>query len=90
MLIGDILDVFRKGKCVADPVLWKNIGVTTGTVSGLITSALAVSAGFGYTVDVADDVVQSLAAGIAGVLCLVSTGLHITTSDKIGLPPSSD
>lgn len=86
MLIGDIVDVFRKGKSVANPALWQNIGASSAAIAGLLTSALAVAAAFGYSLDISDPVVQALAYGIAGVLYLLSVGVHITTSDKVGLP----
>lgn len=90
MLIADIFSLFRKGKSVANPVLWKNVGATASAVAGVVTTALAVAAGFGYRVDVGSDVVEALAMGVAGVLYLVSGGLHITTSDKVGLPDKTD
>ncbi len=90
MLIGDIIDVFRKGRSVANPELWKNVGATGSAVAGVATSALAVAAAFGYRIDLDDAAVQALAMGVAGVLYLVGGGLHIITSDKVGLPPKSD
>ena len=92
MLIGDIVDVFRKGKSVANPALWKNLGATTAAIAGLASSALAVAAAFGYRIDLSDDAVQALAGGIAGALFLFNGGLHVATSDKVGLPakPEAD
>lgn len=90
MLIGDILEVWRKGKSVANPTGWKNIGITAGAISGLLSAALAVARGFGYDVGVNDSVIEALATGVAGVLCLVTTGLHVTTSEKVGLPSKAD
>lgn len=90
MLIGDAIDVFRKGKTVANPVLWKNVGATASLLAGLITSALAVAAAFGYRLDVDSDLVEALASGVAAALFLLSGGLHITTSDKVGLPPKPE
>ena len=47
MLMGDIIDVFRKGKSVANPAVWKNLGATSAALAGLASSALAVAAAFG-------------------------------------------
>lgn len=86
MLINDALDVFRKGKSVANPVLWKSIGATSSMLAGLITSGLAVAAAFGYPLPLGDDLVQALAGGVAAALFVFGGGLHVATTDKIGLP----
>lgn len=86
MLIQDALNVFRKGQTLANPEGWKYLGATTSAVAGLVTSGLAVSAAFGYPIAVDDELVQALAGGIAAVLFIVNSGLHIATSDKVGLP----
>jgi hypothetical protein len=86
MLIPDALDVFRKGKMIANPMLWKNIGATSSVLAGLVTSALAVAAAFGYRLDLDSHVIEALASGLAAVLFLLSSGVHVVTTDKIGLP----
>ena len=90
MLIGDMLDVWRKGKSVANPALWKNLGATASALAGVVSSALAVAAAFGYRVDLDDRTVEALAGGVAGLLFLFSGGVHIVTSDKVGLPAKRD
>ena len=90
MLMGDIIDVFRKGKSVANPAVWKNLGATSAALAGLASSALAVAAAFGYRIDLDDATVQALAGGIAGALYLFSSGVHIATSEKVGLPSKTD
>lgn len=90
MLIGDAIDVFRKGKALANAAAWKNRAAATDLVAGLLASALAVGAAFGYRVDLDADTVQALAGGLAAVGYLVSAGLHIATSDKVGLPPKPE
>ena len=86
MLIGDIIDVFRKGRSVAQPELWKNMGATTAALAGIASSAMAVAAAFGYRIDIDNTAVEAIAGGIAGVLFLIQSGLHIATSEKVGLP----
>lgn len=90
MLIGDIIDVFRKGKSLANAAAWKNRAVATDLLAGLLASGLAISAAFGYRLDISDDTLQALAGGIAAVAYLFSAGLHITTTDKIGLPAKAE
>lgn len=85
MLIGDMFDVWKRGKAVADPALWKNIGATTGRVSALATAVLAVATAFGYRIDMSDDLIQAAAMGIAAVLYAFTGELHITTSEKVGM-----
>lgn len=86
MLIGDIVDVFRKGKSVANPELWKNLGATSAALAGLASSALAVAAAFGYRIDLDGAAVEAIAGGIAGVLFLFNGGVHLASSEKVGLP----
>ena len=86
MLIGDIVDVFRKGRSVANPELWKNMGACSAALAGLGSSALAIAAVFGYRVDLDRDALEAIAGGIAGVLFLFNGGVHLATSDKVGLP----
>lgn len=90
MLIGDMLDVWRKGKSVANPALWKNLGATASALAGVVSSALAVAAAFGYRVDLDDHTVEALAGGVAALLFMFNGGVHIVTSDKVGLPPKRD
>ena len=90
MLIGDIIDVFRKGKSVANPAGWKNLGATSAALAGIASSALAIAAAFGYRLDLDGAAVEAIAGGIAGALFLVQSGLHIATSDKVGLPPKTE
>ena len=88
MLIGDFIDLFRQGKAVADPAKWKAVGVTTDAVAAFLTTALAIASAFGYRVDVAGDLVQAVAAGLAALLFVFSGGLHIATSEKVGVLPA--
>lgn len=90
MLIGDIIDVFRKGRSVANPELWKNLGACSAALAGVGSSALAVAAAFGYRIDLDRDALEAIAGGIAGVLFLFNGGVHLATSDKVGLPPKPD
>lgn len=90
MLVTDVLNLWRQGKAVADPAKWKYVGVAAGSIASLITSALAIASALGYHFTIDAAIIDALAGGIAAVLCLVATGLHVTTSDKIGLPPKRD
>jgi hypothetical protein len=87
MLIGDFLSAFRQGKQLANSAIWKKRAVVADVLAGLITSLLAISAAFGYRLELEEDVVKALAGGIAAAVYLGSAVLHVTTTDKIGLPP---
>lgn len=86
MLIGDAINVFRKGRSVANPALWKSIDATAAALAGLFASGLAIASALGYSVGIDDSAVQALATGVAGVLYLFHTGVSVVTTDKIGLP----
>lgn len=85
MLIGDCIDVFRKGKSVANPKLWKDIGATSSATAGLVVGVLGIASVLGYRIDLTNETIQALAYGIAGVLYLFNSGVHIVTSDKVGI-----
>ena len=90
MLIGDILNVWRKGQSVANPAAWKNVAAVTENVAGLITSGVAIAAAFGYHLNLSDPLIQQLAGGVAGLLFIFGGSVHIITSEKVGLPSKTD
>jgi hypothetical protein len=86
MLMGDFLNAFQKGKMLTNPEIWKKRAVVADVLAGLLTSLLAISAAFGYRIELEEDVVKALASGVAAAVYLGSAILHVVTTDKIGLP----
>lgn len=90
MLIGDIFDAWKVGKQVADPEKWKKRGVTAGLLATLILALQHIACSFGYCLDIDEGTIRAVADGLAAGLCLFVTGVHVTTTTKIGLPPKRD
>ena len=86
MLIKDIYDAFQIGKSLANSAAWKNRAVAGNALATLATLSMGIASVFGYQIDVDSDSVQAIAGGIASVIFLLNAGVHIITSDKIGLP----
>lgn len=89
-LFSEFLNAFRKGQSLANPEIWKNRAIVADVLAGLLTSLIAIAAAFGYRLDLEADAVKALAAGVASAVYIASAILHVTTSDKVGLPPRSD
>lgn len=90
MLIGDIISAFRQGKELANATAWKNRAIAGNALAAFITTGLAIAGAFGYRIDLDDGAVQAIAGGVATLVCLLNGGVHITTSERVGLPTKSD
>ena len=83
------LTLFRQGKSLANSAVWKNRTVATNAVIAVLGAAVAIAKGFGYDISVDDQTVSAAGAGIAAMVCIGNSVLHVITSDKVGLPPVS-
>jgi hypothetical protein len=87
--IPKFFELFKEGKEVANPATWKNRTVATNAVLALIGTALALAKGFGYSLDLDNDTIQNLAAGVVAFVGLGNGIMHVVTSKKVGLPSNS-
>lgn len=90
MLIGDMISAFRQGKELTNAATWKNRTIATTTIVGLLAALVSISAAFGYQIDVDQETLQQVGAGITAVVSLVSAVMHVITSAKVGLPAKPD
>lgn len=83
-----VLDVFRAGGTVADPVKWKTRQVTATVLAPVIVAIAHVGNAYGIAIPIDTET----ATGIAGMLIVViNVVLTHATTDKIGiLPAKSD
>lgn len=89
MLLKDVWDAFHKGRALCDSALWKNRAAATSTLAAFVTAVLAISATLGYRLEVDVDTIEALAGGVVAAVLLFNAGVHIVTSEKVGLPPPS-
>lgn len=90
MLIKDIYNAFQQGKSLANSAIWKNRAIAANALAMFATAALGIASVFGYKIDLDQESIQAIAGGIAAVVCMFNTGVHVVTSDKVGLPPKAE
>lgn len=77
-----LLDLFTKGKSVANPEAWKNGQISTNVLAPVVVATAAVAASFGIPVPVSPD---DLVLVTAGFLSIFNTVMTIITSEKVGV-----
>ena len=80
--IPALLQVFQKGKEVANPGAWKNVQV----VASLIAAILSLFAAFGYDFGIGQSDILLIAGGVVGVGGAIIT---VITSQKVGFRSSA-
>lgn len=87
-----IFDVFRKGKAVANPVLWKTGQITVSALVPVVAACVELARVFGYNIPLSDGQNAAISGGIIAIVNIVCT---IVSTEKIGvgkatpMPPSS-
>lgn len=79
------LNLFRKGKEVANPAAWKNGTIAVNTVVAFLAAVLGIGKVFGYGIELPDEVLEQAAIGIIAFAGVGNTVVHIVTSKKVGL-----
>ena len=84
------LTLFRQGKSLANSATWKTRTVATNSLIAVLGAGAAIGKGFGYDIQVDDQTLSAAGAGIAALVCIVNSIMHVITTDKIGLPTHGD
>lgn len=79
------LDLFKKGKEVANPAAWKNGTIGVNAVAGVLGATAAVVGSFGYDLNLSQEVVEQAAAGVIGFVGIVNAVVHVVTSARVGV-----
>ena len=82
-----LLQLFRKGAVVSDPVAWKQRQITATVLGAFILALINVLAAFGYALPIDTETANAIAGGI---IAIVNVLLTVTTTDKVGLPAKSN
>jgi len=77
--------LFQQGKAVANPQTWRDNKAIGNAILGLLSAALIVAQGFGYTINVSPDVLQAAAAGVVAIVGVVNAVIHVITSTHLGV-----
>ena len=79
-------DLFKLGKSVADPAMWKNRTLATNNLGLLLAACAVIAKGFGYDLQIDNETMQLLAGGIVAAVFVFNNVMHVITSKKVGLP----
>jgi len=82
-----LLNLFRKGESVADPVAWKNGSIGLMALVPLLLALDRVTTSFGLPLGLDGKTAADVATGVIAVVGVVS---HLITSDKVGMPARSE
>jgi hypothetical protein len=86
--IKSFFELFKEGKEVANPATWKNRTIATNVMLAFIGTSLGLAKAFGYPLNLDNDTIQNLAAGVVAVVATVNAIMHVVTSARVGV--SSD
>lgn len=86
-----LLNVYRKGCIVANPVAWKHGQITASVITGLLAAIVAACKTFGYQLPVTDDQLLSIGGIVVAIAGLfLNPTATVVSSDKVGLPAVSN
>ena len=71
---------------VANAATWKNRTLAVNAIVALLSALLAIAAAIGYRLDVTREELEALAAGLAALVAIGNSIMHIVTSARVGLP----
>lgn len=93
MLVTDIINLFRQGAALKS-VNWANTAAAAMTITGVLKTATAVAQGFGYDLQLSDQILSWIGEGVVGAVCLYSAVMHVVANPNAGvqatLPTSGD
>lgn len=80
------LNVFRKGKVVANPTAWKTGQITGSVLAGALGAVIAFAKTFGYNLPISDDQLLTIGGSIVAIVgVFLNPTATIVSSDKVGL-----
>lgn len=86
-----VLNVFRKGKVVANPESWKTGQITASVFAGLLGALVALAKAFGHELPFTDEQLLTIGGSVVAVAGLfLNPTATVVSSDKVGLPAVSN
>ena len=83
-------DVLRKGKELANAEVWKNRTVATNLLLSVLASLLVIAKSIWKPqLDIDNDTLQQIAAGIVAIVGVGNGFMHLATSARVGVPADS-
>lgn len=85
MNIGGLISALRTGWILKNPAAWKQRQVAINALVGLLSAAVAIARGFGYDLQISDELIAGVATGVWAVVGVFNSWATVATTDKIGL-----
>jgi hypothetical protein len=83
--VFSIPEVLKQGKVVANPVAWKQGQITIGFLAGFLGLFVAMLPLFGYTLDIDETTLNSLAGGVLAAYGVYNQVATAASTDKVGI-----
>ena len=85
----DLFRVFRAGEELANAETWKNRQVLVNALTVLLSSALAIAAANGHTVNIDQAGIAAIAGTVAALVGVFNGWATVATTERIGLSPKT-
>lgn len=77
-------ELFKQGNELANAAAWKNRQIAGNAVVSMLSAAVVISGGFGYSIPIDDATINAAGAGVAALVTLANAVLTVITSKKVG------
>lgn len=81
---------WRAGQALSNSGIFANRTAMTAAFIGVLSGVLLISKSVGFDFGVEDADVQTIAAGVASVVCVVSQFMHVAANPEAGVQPRTD
>jgi len=85
--IPQFLELFKEGKEISNAATWQNRTVAANACVALLGTCLVIAKTFGYAIELDQETMSNLGAGIVAVVAAVNAVMHTITSKNVGLSP---
>lgn len=86
MILIDLISAFHKGQELANGDVWKDRTKLTNRLTLFLVASVGIAKGLGYDLDVNEEVLAAVAAGVAALLVVINGVVRVATDPNVGLP----
>lgn len=88
--IATAIEALYRGRQLANVETWKNAGVATAALSGLLSLVSGIAVSQGWLDAVPDELIMGVSSGVVTLVSAVLAYLQVATTEKIGVRPRDD
>lgn len=85
MIAIDLFKAIRAGKQLKEPKVWSNGASLSNVLATILTFSVGAAKMFGLDLPVTDDQLLSLSGGLAVVLGVINSVVHVATNKESGI-----